>query len=222
MDATLEAVKRDTRGKNAARRLRASGGVPAVVYGGATPEGTPVSVDPKALLRILHSDSGANTLINLRLDGGESRVMVREFQLDPVTHALLHADFYALAMDKLIEVTVPVVLTGEAPGVKIQGGMVDFLTREIEVECLPTDIPEQVTVDISQLMLHQSVRVRDLPPAAAWKPATEPETMIVHIVTVKAEESAAAAEATPAAAPEPEVIKKGKPERDAEEGKDKK
>src|ERR1041384_3092017 len=126
MDATLEAKKRDGRGKNEARRLRADGQIPAVVYGsrkeGQTPEGVPVAVDPKALLRILHSDSGANTLINLKLDGGESRVMVKEYQLDPVSHSLLHADFYQLAMDKAIVVTVSVVIQGEPKGVKLQGG----------------------------------------------------------------------------------------------------
>ena len=109
MDATLDAKKRDGRGKNEARRLRAGGRIPAVVYGARTegqlPEGVPVAVDPKEVLRILHSESGANTLINLKLDGGESRVMVRDYQLDPITHQLLHADFYQLAMDKAIIVS---------------------------------------------------------------------------------------------------------------------
>src|SRR6185503_331404 len=136
----------DGRGKNEARRLRASGRVPAVVYGarkeGQAPVGVPVAVDPKEVLRILHSDSGANTLISLKFDGGESRVMVKEYQLDPVSHALLHADFYQLAMDKAIVVTVPIVIRGEPMGVKQQGGVLDFVTREIEVESLPTDIPE--------------------------------------------------------------------------------
>ena len=107
------------------------------------------------LLRILHSDSGANTLINLRVDGTEARVMVKEYQLDPVTHQLLHADFYALAMDKAITVTVPIVLKGEARGVKQQGGIVDFVTRDIEVQCLPTDIPEHIDVDVTELMLQR-------------------------------------------------------------------
>src|ERR1044072_2839970 len=148
MEATLEAVKREGRGKNEANRLRASGKIPAVVYGsrteGKAPQGVPVSVDPKEVLRILHSESGANTLISLKLDGGESRVMVRDYQLDPVTHKLLHADFYQLAMDKAITVTVPVQLKGESRGVKQQGGLLDFVTRDIQVECLPTDIPEHI------------------------------------------------------------------------------
>ena len=224
MDATLDAKKRDGRGKNEARRLRVAGQIPAVVYGtrkdGKAPEGVPVSVDPKEVLRILHSESGANTLISLTLEGGESRVMVRDYQLDPVTHTLLHADFYQLAMDKAIIVSVPVVVKGEPQGVKQQGGLLDFVTREIQVQCLPTDIPEKIEVDVSELMLHQSIRVRELAESPKWKTITDGETMLVHVVMPKAEESAATTEAAAegaAAAPaagaapaEPEVIKKGK------------
>ena len=225
MEVTLEAVKRDGRGKNEARRLRVSGRVPAVVYGarkeGQAPEGIPVAVDPKAVLRILHSDSGANTLISLKLDGGESRVMVKEYQLDPVTHALLHADFYQLAMDKRIVVTVPVVLHGEPKGVKLQGGVLDFVTRTIEVESLPTDIPEHIDVDVTEMVINQAIRVRDLPENDKWKPVTEPETMLVHVVTPKVEEAAATAEGA-AATPEPEVAKKGKDDKDSKAKDDKK
>ncbi|MBI4262743.1 MAG: 50S ribosomal protein L25 [Acidobacteria bacterium] len=225
MDVTLEVVKRDGRGKNEARRLRASGRIPAVVYGARKPdkppEGVPVAVDPKALLRILHSESGANTLISLKLDGRESRVMVKEYQLDPITHQLLHADFYQLAMDKVITVTVPVLVRGEAVGVKQQGGLLDFVTRELQVHCLPTDIPEHIDVDVSELMLHQAVRLRDLPENPKWKPVNDPDTMLVHVVMPKAEVAAeaAAAEAAPAAAApvEPEGIKKGKTEKEGEE-----
>ena len=234
MDATLEAKKRDGRGKNEARRLRVAGQIPAVVYGarteGQAPEGVPVAVDPKELLRILHSESGANTLINLKLDGGESRVMVREYQLDPITHQLLHADLYQLAMDKAIIVSVPIVVKGEPQGVKQQGGLLDFVTREIQVQCLPTDIPERIDVDVSELMLHQSIRVREIAENPKWKTITDGETMLVHVVMPKAEESAAtteaaaegaaAAPAAGAAAAEPEVIKKGK--TDEKEEKEKK
>jgi large subunit ribosomal protein L25 len=229
MDATLEAVKREGRGKNEANRLRASGQIPAVVYGtrreSKAPEGVAVAVDPKAVLRILHSDSGANTLINLKFEGAESRVMVKEYQLDPVTHALLHADFYQLAMDKAIVVPVPIHLLGEAKGVKLQGGIVDFVTREIEVECLPTDIPEHIDVDVTELSLHESIRVRDLAQSPKWKPITDGDTMIVHVVTIKVEEAPVVAEVAPvaAAAAEPEVIKKGKTEKEEEApAKDKK
>jgi large subunit ribosomal protein L25 len=221
MDATLEAVKRDGRGKNEANRLRASGKIPAVVYGarkeGQAPEGVPVAVDPKAVLRILHSESGANTLINLKVDGGEARVMVKEYQLDPITHALLHADFYQLAMDKAITVSVPIVLKGEPRGVKLQGGVLDFVTRDIQVLCLPTDIPEHIDVDVTEMMLNQSIRVRDLAQSDKWKAVTDGETMLVHIVMPKVEEVAATTEtaaAAPAAGSEPEVIKKGKEEKE--------
>ena len=228
MEATLEAVKRSDKGKNEARRHRAAGRLPAVVYGtakdGKAPVGVPVTVDPKGLLRILHSDSGANTLINLRVNGTEARVMIKEYQLDPVTHQLLHADFYALAMDKAITVTVPIVLKGESRGVKQQGGIVDFVTRDIEVLCLPTDIPGHIDVDVTELMLNESVRVKDLAKDPKWQAMTDGETMIVHVVMPKAEESAqatdaAAVEAAPAAAAEPEVIKKGKDEKEEKEKK---
>jgi large subunit ribosomal protein L25 len=184
-----------------------------------------VAIDPKALLKILHSDSGANTLISLTVEGSESRVMVKEYQLDPITHALLHADFYQLAMDKAITVTVPIQLKGEAQGVKLQGGIVDFVSRQIEVETLPTDIPEHIEVDVSELMLGQSIRVRDLAENPKWKMVTDGETMIVHVVALKIEEpEATTAEAAPAAgaAAEPEVIKKGKTEKEEEDEKDKK
>ena len=224
MDAILDAVKRNGKGKNEARRLRVGGRIPAVVYGarkkGKAPEGVSVAVDPKEVLRILHSEAGANTLINLKLDGRQSRVMVKEYQLDPVTHRLLHADFYQLAMDRAITVTVPIVIKGEATGVKLEGGMIDFITRELQVECLPTDIPERIDVDVSELVLHQSVRLRDLPENPKWKILNEPETMLVHVVLPKAEEAAATEEAEAVVAPvegEPEVIKKGKKEKDGDE-----
>jgi large subunit ribosomal protein L25 len=228
MEATLQAEKRDGRGKNEARRLRASGKIPAVVYGTEKNKATEIAVDPKVLLRILHSESGVNTLIGLEGAGiaGGGKVLVKEYQLDPIDHRLLHADFYAVAMDKMLTVTVPIVLKGEPRGVKQQGGIVDFVNREIEVECLPGDIPEHIDIDISELMLHQGIRVRDLQQDGKWKPVSEPDTMIVHVVTVKVEETpapeAAAAVAAPAAAAEPEVIKKGKKEEDEGEKKDKK
>ncbi len=219
MDSTLQAEKREGRGKNEARRLRASGRIPAVVYGAEKNTAIAIAVDPKVLSRILHSESGVNTLIGLEGVGtGGTRALVKEYQIDPVSHRLLHADFYQVAMDKALTVTVPIVLKGEAKGVKQQGGIVDFVTREIEIETLPGDIPENITVDVSELMLNQGLRVRDLQiEGAKWKPMTEPETMIVHVVALKVEEvaPAEAAAALPATA-EPEVIKKGKPDKDEE------
>ena len=228
MDATLKAEKREGRGKNEARRLRASGRIPAVVYGAEKGKAVEIAVDPKNLLRILHSESGVNTLIGLQVDGGDTRVLVKEYQLDPIDHKLLHADFYAVAMDKKLTVTVPIILKGEPKGVKQQGGIVDFVNREIEVECLPADIPEHIDMDISELMLHQGVRVRDLPKSDRWSPVSEADMMVVHVVTLKVEEApaaeAAVVGAAPAAAAEPEVIKKGKKEEEeaAPEKKEKK
>jgi large subunit ribosomal protein L25 len=226
MEAILEATKRETLGKNEARRTRASGRVPAVLYGeDGGKHATPISVEPKALLKILHS--GANTLISLKLAGaGDTRVLVKEYQLDPITHQLLHADFHRIAMDRVLQITVPVTVKGEAPGVKQQGGILEYVHRSIEVECLPADIPENVEINIGDLMLHQGVRVRDLPVNPKWKPLTDADTMLVHVIMPKVEEVAApaaegAVAAAPAAAAEPEVIKKGKKE-ETEEAEDKK
>jgi large subunit ribosomal protein L25 len=220
MEATLEAVRRGEFGKNAVGRLRREGRIPAIFYGesrdaGGKPVAIAIAVDPKSLMRILHSDSGENTLITLKLEGiGDTRVMLKEYQLDPVTHHLLHADLYRVAMDKRVTVTVPIVLKGEAPGVKQQGGIVDFVHREIEVECLPAEIPEHVEVDISSLMMGQSLRLRDLPETARWTAKTDLDVMLVHVIAPKAVEEAPAPEAEAAAVPsEPEVIKKGKAEK---------
>ncbi len=220
MDATLQAEKRETRGKNEARRLRAQGRIPAVMYGVEKGKAVEISVDPKALLRILHSESGVNTLIGLNLDGGDTRVLVKEYQLDPIDHKLLHADFYQVAMDKTLTVTVPIVLRGEAKGVKQQGGIVDFVNREIEIECLPADIPEHIDVDVSELLMHEGIRVRDLTTEGArWTPVSDADMMIVHVVALKAEAEPVAAEAAtalPATPAEPEVIKKGKADKEEE------
>src|SRR5215475_6431003 len=165
MEAMLEATTRDSFGKNEARRTRAEGNVPAVLYGATSDSSgvtaTPISVKPKDLLKILHSESGVNTLISLKLAGtGDTRVLVKEYQLDPITHHLLHADFHRIAMDRLLQITVPITVKGESPGVKQQGGILEYVHRSIEVECLPADIPENVEINIGELMLHQGVRVR--------------------------------------------------------------
>ena len=229
MEAILEATVRDSFGKNEARRTRREGRVPAVLYGssgdGGNKDARSIAVDPKALLKILHSESGANTLIALKLSGeqGETRVLVKDYQLDPVTHKMLHADFYRIAMDRTIQVTIPVIVKGEPKGVKQQGGILEFIRREIEIECLPGDIPEHVEIDVSDLMLHQGIRVRDVATDAKWKPISDGDMMLVHVITPKAEEVVAAPEAAvaPTVAAEPEVIKKGKKE-EAEEEKEKK
>src|SRR5438876_9159885 len=220
MEAILEATSRDTFGKNEARRPRRDGKVPGILYGGDGDRATPIAVSPRALFTILHPESGLNTLISLKLAGaGDARVLVKDFQLDPVTHQMLHADFYRVAMDKVLQVTIPVTVHGEPKGVKQQGGVLEFIRREIEIECLPGDIPEHVDVDVSELMLHQGIRVRDIATDPKWTPTTEGEAMLVHVIMPKAEEVAAPAEAAVAVATtpaEPEVIKKGKKEDEEE------
>jgi large subunit ribosomal protein L25 len=224
MEAVLEAVRRDSFGRNEAGRLRRAGRIPAVLYGEAKAAES-LAVDPKALLQILRSEGGVNTLIALKVDGkGDARVLVKAYQLDPVGHTLLHCDFYRVAMDKVLRVNVPVHLTGEAKGVKAEGGIVDFVHREIELECLPANIPQNIVIDISELGLHDGVRVRDLPPADTWKVVSDADMLIVHVVAPKAEAepepaegAVAAVPGAPAAPAEPEVIKKGKVEKPEDE-----
>lgn len=219
MAATLEATTRDSRGKNEARRLRVAGRIPAVLYGG-TGGAEAISVDPKVLSRIMHSGTGVNTIIGLDLAGkGVTQVLVKEFLLDPIKHHLLHADFYRVQMDKAITVTVSIVLKGEPKGVKIQGGVVDFPHREVDVECLPGDIPESLPIDISELMIGQGVRLKDLAQNAKWTPVSDPDMLIVHVVAAKVEETPAEGAAATA---EPEVIKKGKADEEKDAAKDKK
>ena len=225
MEAVLEAQARDTFGKNEARRTRKGGQVPGVLYGGDGKGATPIAVAPKALLKILHSESGQNTLISLKLAGaGDNRVLVKDFQLDPITHEVLHVDFLKIAMDKVLRVTIPVVVHGEPKGVKQQGGILEFIRREIQIEVLPADIPEHIDVDVSELMLHQGIRVRDIATNAKWKPVSDLDLMLVHVIMPKAEEAAAtpeAAAAAPTTAAEPEVIKKGKKEEAEDDDKKK-
>ena len=214
MEALLDATIRTTFGKNEARRTRKAGQVPAVVYGaaseGASRDAVSIAVEPKALLKILHSEAGANTIIALKVDGVDTKVLVKDFLLDPVTRQVLHVDFYRVAMDRMITVTIPVLLKGESKGVKVQGGLLEFVRREIEIECLPSDIPEHVDVDVSDLMVHQGVRVRDVATNPKWRSLTDLDTMLVHIILAKAEEAAATGDAATAGGSEPDVIKKGK------------
>ena len=220
MEATLEAIRRDQFGRNNAGRMRRAGHIPAILYGGGQNE--PVAVDPKALMHILKSQSGVNTLIALKLEGAAEtpRVLVREYQLHPTSRKLLHADFYRIAMDKVLRVTVPVHLTGEAKGVKAQGAIVDFVHREIVIECLPANIPEHITVDVTELMLNDGIRVRDLPASDVFKAVSDGDMLLVHVIAPKVEveptpaADAAAVAATPATPAEPEVIKKGKVEKE--------
>ena len=221
MDTTLVAERRNALGGNEAGRLRRTGRIPAVLYGGEGRAAESIMVDPKQLSRLLHSESGVNTLISLEVEGGEpARVLVKEYQLDPVSHRLLHADFFRVAMDRVLRVTVPIQLVGEAKGVKAQGGVVDFVHRELVIECLPADIPEHIVVDVTELMINDGVRVRDLASDGKWKAVSDTDMLVVHVVAPRVEAEPVAAEAAAPAGPaEPEVIKKGKAE--TEEGKEK-
>jgi large subunit ribosomal protein L25 len=216
---TVEAQPRpdSSRGKNEARRLRASGRVPAVVYG-AKKNTVAVSVDPKQINRILTSESGHNTIFDLQLDGEKTKAMIVDWQYEPIKGKLLHIDFKRIAMDEKIRVTVPVHLVGEAAGVKQQGGILDQVLREVEIECLPADIPTHIDADVSELVFGTVLRVKDLPHGGTLKFITDEEQTIAHITSVKEEAAPtpdAAAEAAAAPA-EPEVIKKGKQETEEE------
>ena len=224
MDTTLQSETRSERGKNVARRLRRNGRLPGVVYGDSggqsARDAVAVSVDPGALSRILRSDAGVNTLIGLTIDSGQpSQVLIKDYQLSPITRELLHVDFYRVAIDKVITVTVPVELTGEAEGVKMQGGLVAFEQREFAIECLPTEIPDHIEVDVSGLMIGQGVRVRDVLEGVSWKPVTDADTLIVHVVAPKVEEEPEAEEEEAAAeagvAPEDEGAEKTEKADDA-------
>lgn len=216
----VEAQAREdsSRGKNEARRLRAKGRVPAVVYGAKKPS-LAVSVDPKQISRILQSESGHNTIFDLQLNGDKARVMIVDWQYDPLKGKLLHIDMKRIAMDERIKVQVPIHLKGEAAGVKQQGGILDQVLREVEIECLPGDIPSHIDADVSHLVFGTVLRVADLPHTGSLKFITDANQTVAHITSVKEEVAptpeAAAAEAAAAPA-EPEVIKKGKQETEEE------
>ncbi len=227
-DITIEAEARESRGKNEARRLRAKGAAPAVLYGSGG-AAVAVSVSPKELNRILHSKTGHNTIFNLAVKDGETApVMIVDWQRDPIKDNLLHIDLKRIDLAKRLRVKIPVHAVGEPQGVKLQGGLHEAITREIEIECLPDEIPEEFTIDVSPLLIGQSIRASEVPLTGSMKLVSAPESVISHVVALKAEaEPAAAVEgAAPAAVAEPEVIKKGKKEEEgaapAEEKKGKK
>ena len=217
---TLEGTIRGERGKNAARRNRKGGQIPAVLYG-AKRDPLVLSVNAKQLGRILRSESGHNTIFTVKVaEGREERAMLKDWQVDPVSGTLLHADLLRIAMDVRMRVHVPVHTFGDPQGVKLQGGIFETVTREVEVECLPTDIPEEIRVDVTEMLIGKQLRAGDLPlDPAKIKLVTDPQRVIAHVVTLKKEEEPAPAEAAVAAetAPaEPEVIKKGKKEEEGE------
>jgi large subunit ribosomal protein L25 len=218
----VPAESRSETGKNVNRRLRSRGMIPGVVYA-AGKDAVSVAVSPREISAILKSASGENTLFDLDLGGQRRKVILKEFQREPLRGQLLHADFYEVALDKALHVSVHIELTGTPVGVKLQGGIVDFVTRELEVECLPADIPEKITIDISHLELNKHLRVSDIKLGDKVKLLADADVVIVHVVLPKAEVVAetAAAEATTAepGAAEPEVIKKGKTDAEGAEEK---
>ncbi len=211
-EIVVAAESRTETGKNVNRRLRTRGLIPGVLYG-TKKEAVHVSVSPKEIGTILRSASGENTLFDLDLGGSRRKVILKEFQLEPIKHQLLHADFYEVALDKTLEVKVHIEIHGVPVGVKTQGGVLDFVTRELEVECLPMDIPEKLVVDVTDLEIGKHVRVSDIKVSDKVKVLTEGDIVVVHVVAPRAEEEVApSAEAAAAeGAAEPEVIKKGKP-----------
>lgn len=216
-DITIAAESRDSRGKNEARRLRAHGSMPAVLYGGA-PGPTPVAVNPKELTAILNSKTGHNTIFNLDVTGKETTpVMIIDWQYDPIKESLLHVDLKRIDLTKRIVVKVPVVTQGDPKGVKLQGGIHEIITREVEIECLPDEIPEQFVINVAELVIGQAIRAADIPLSGSMKLLSPGDSVISHVVSLRAEETTTAEAAGPAATPaaEPEVIKKGKKEEEA-------
>ena len=203
--------------KNAARRVRMKGRIPAVVYGAAEPA-VAIEVDPKQIQRILHSDAGHNSIFDLEISGSEAsetaktKAMIVDWQYEPIKGTLMHIDLKRIALDKAMRVEVPIQLVGTAVGVKTQGGILDLVLREVEIECLPGDIPSHIDLDVTNMSIGDVLRVSDLPHSDKIKFLTDEGTTVAHVVAIK-EEAAPAVEEVAAAAPaEPEVVKKGKTE----------
>jgi large subunit ribosomal protein L25 len=215
---TLEAQTRKPGTKNEARRVRRDGKIPAVVYG-AGKDSLAISVDPRVVTRILNSVTGHNTIFDLALDGEKTKAMIVDWQYEPIKGRLLHIDLKRIALDKVLRVSVPIFLKGEAAGVKQEGGILEQMLREVEVECLPADIPSHIDADVAHLTFGKVLRVADLPRSEKLKFLTDANQPVAHVTSVKEEvvvtPEAAAAEAAAAPA-EPEVIKKGKQETEEE------
>lgn len=217
-DIVIPAEPRDTRGKNEARRLRARGMAPAIVYG-AGGDPVAVAVSPKEINKILHSGTGSNTIFDIDLSGSRTPVIIVDWQYDPIRSNLLHLDLQRVDMNRTMHVRIPVVFTGEPKGVKEQGGHFEVVNREVEISCLPGDIPDKFEVDVKPFTIGMSVRAGDLPVSGTVKLLTPTETILSHVIAMRGEATAEAGTPGAAATAEPEVIKKGKKE---EEGGDEK
>ena len=210
--STIEAVVATPRegkfNKNAARRVRVAGKIPAVVYG-AGQDAIAVAVDPRVITKILHSDSGHNTIFDLNVEGSAVvKAMIVDWQHEPIKGALLHIDLKRIAMDKMMTVSVPIQLVGTPVGVKSQGGILEHVMREVEIECLPNDIPSHLDVDVTGLELHGIIHVTDLPHSGSIKFLGDENATVAHVTIIK--EEVVAVDAVVAAPAEPEVAKKGK------------
>jgi len=220
-DVTVNAEVRSSRGKNEARRTRRAGQIPAVLYG-AYQDPVSISVSPRELQKLVRSTTGYNTIFTLAIAGGESTpVMVVDEQVDPIKGTWLHADLKRIDLTKRLKVTVPVHTHGEPKGVKVQGGLLEIVTRSVEIECLPDEIPDSFTVDVGELLIGQSKRASDVALSGSMKLVSPADQVIAHIVSLRAEATTTTDAAAPATA-EPEVVKKGKKEDEAAEDKGKK
>ena len=212
-EAVVATVREGKFNKNAARRVRVAGKIPAVVYG-AGQDAVAVTVDPKVIIKILHSESGHNTIFDLNVEGsGVTKAMIVDWQNEPIKGKLLHIDLKRIAMDKMMRVSVPIQLVGIPTGVKNQGGILEHVMREVEIECLPGDIPSHLDVDVTGLELHGLIHVSDLPHSGSIKFLGEEGATVAHVTIIK--EEAPAADALAAAPTEPEVAKKGKTDAEA-------
>ncbi|HZX10736.1 MAG TPA: 50S ribosomal protein L25 [Acidobacteriota bacterium] len=220
MTMTVKAEARESVGKNAARRIRSEGRVPAILYGPKT-KNIPLVLSKQDIFSILKSERGENTIFKVAFDSKKKNVMIKDYQLDVISDELLHVDLIEIAMREVIEVTVQIVLTGEAVGVKSEGGFVDFQNREVEIKCLPKDIPDQIKVDISDLHLNQSIKIEDLEPPENVEFITDPKTVIAHVMLPEEEEieEEEIEEELIAEGEEPEVIGEEKEEAEEEEEK---
>ena len=208
-DAVVATPRNGKFNKNAARRVRVEGKIPAVVYG-AGQEAVAITVDPRVVTKILHSESGHNAIFDLNVEGSALvKAMIVDWQHEPIKGKLLHIDFKRIAMDKAMRVSVPILLTGSPIGVKTTGGVLDQILREVEIECLPSDIPDHIDVDVSALEMYGAIHVSDLPHPGSIKFLEDETTLVAHVTEIKEEAEAAADVAAPAGA-EPEVAKKGK------------
>ncbi|MBS3818288.1 50S ribosomal protein L25 [bacterium] len=218
MKFSVKSEQRDKLGTNAARRLRKEGKVPANLYG-PNRKSTPLTLKKKDIIQILKSESGENTIFKVSFDSTTQNVMIKEVQIDPLTDELIHVDLVQIAMNKLVQVSVPVELSGEAVGEKSEGGFVDFVSRELNIECLPQNIPEQIGVDVSDLHINQSIRLEDLTPPQGVKFIDDPQTVIVNVgmPTEEEEVEEIPEEEVISEEEEPEVISKEEEEEETEE-----